>query len=371
METTISWWNADIVSTAGSEERTEGINALQYIFIPPTRTCLLYKLVMDCVLGIVVSFLGLLGNLLTCLVFWKDRRSSATAYLLIVLASVDSLVLLTWAPYRAARTIAFYTGDAGFFYAETAVEHYGMSFTSTCHLMSIWSVVLVTCVRYIAVCHPERSQRWLAPSVVRRATAIVLCGCVIFMVPRIFSSYIVYDSTTGRLQKVTWEWAKSRLYYYIYTSALFSLALYVIPLATIVFCTCKIVRSLAEARKRRQEMTTASRDEHEITFSLVIVIVVFIFCQLTLPVNIIWANMLRSNWGCPSAYFYYSAVAVLGPILNSAVNFIIFVLCCKRFRNKVISIIRIKKRIGPWPNSASLGTDENAGTSSNTKSTGL
>ncbi len=366
METTISWWNEEVLSTAGAPERPERITPS-----PAERGCLLYKLVVDGVLSVILSLIGLIGNVLTYLVFWKDRNSSATAYVLIVLAVVDSVVLLTWAPFRGAFTFAQYPPrDARFFnYADAIIQHYGMSFVSTCHLMSTWCVVLVTCVRYIAVCHPERSQRWLAPNVVRKATAIVLSSCVIVIIPRVFSSYVVYDSTRGRLRKVTFEWAKSRLYYYIYPSVVFTLALYIVPLSLIAFCTYKIVRSLAEARKRRQEMTRASRDEHEITFSLVIVIVVFVVCQLALPVNRIWMSLPNANRACQSAYFYYTPVAFLGPIVNSAVNFIIFVLCCKRFKKKVISIIRRKGQVGPWSNNSSLGTDQTASTSGN-KTTG-
>ncbi len=365
METTISWWNEEIVSAASVDERPEGVKASL-----AERDCLLYKFVMDGVLSVVVSIFGLAGNSLTFLVFWRDRKSSATAYLLIVLAAVDSLVLLTWAPLRGARAIANYTEDSKFFYAWIIFQHYGLSFTFTCHLMSTWCVVLVTCVRYIAVCHPERSQRWLASNVVRKATAIVLSGCVVFIIPRLFDSHIVYDSGRGQLKKVTAEWAKGQLYYYIYPTVLYSLALYVVPLLTIGFCTCKIVQSLAQARNRRQEMTTASRDEHEITFSLVIVVVIFIICQLTLPVNRIWASLPNSNHECPKARFYYNSVGVLGPILNSAINFIIFVLCSKRFRNKVSSIICRRSRIDPWPNNSSMGADETASISHKTETTG-
>ncbi len=365
METTISWWNEETFSTAGVEERPQRVNSS-----PAERNCLLFALVVDGVISIIVSFLGLIGNSLTYLVFWKDRNSSATAYLILVLAAVDSLVLFTWAPLRAARAIATYTQDKRFFYAWFVFQHYGMSFTFTCHLMSTWCVVLVTCVRYIAVCHPERSQRWLASNVVRKATAIVLSGCVVFIIPRLFDSHIVYDSKRGQLKKVTAEWAKSHLYYYIYPSVLYNMALYVVPLTTIGFCTYKIVRSLAEARKRRQEMTTASRDEHEITFSLVIVVIVFVVCQLTLPVHRIWASVPQAKKGCPNAAFYYNSVSVLFPILNSAINFIIFVLCCKRFRNKIIGIIWRNRQIDPLRNSATSGTNENAGTSRNTQTTG-
>lgn len=220
--------------------------------------------------------------------------------------------------------------------------------------MSVWCIVLVTCVRYIAVCKPEKSQRWLAPNTARKATAIVLFCCAIFTTPHVFDCYVVYN-ITGRPQKHKAAWAKNKLYYYIYPSVLLNLVLYVVPLSMIIFCTYNMVRSLAAARKRRQEMTSASRDQQDITFSLVIVVALFIFCQLTVPVHRIWVSATGPEQRrCPGASYYYGPVSAVAPVCNSSINFLVFVLCCKRFRNRVVGMLWKGLKVAPVSTTASL-----------------
>ncbi len=108
MESTVSWWNEEAASVPNAEEGSLERN------VQSENGCLLYSMLTKGAFGIIVGFLGLLGNSVTCGVFWKDRKSSATAYLLTVLAVVDSLVLLIWGSLKASRVIASYTRDAGF-----------------------------------------------------------------------------------------------------------------------------------------------------------------------------------------------------------------------------------------------------------------
>ncbi len=348
----MSWWSYTEPDSTRSEE---GYNsAVDY-----KNGCLRYRVAMSGALVIVISLFGLLGNSLTSVVFWKDRKSSATAFLLVVLATIDSLVLLTWGSMKAAHAIASYLRDNASLFMWPYLLHYGFSVSFSVQLMSTWCIVVVTFVRYIAVCQPERSHRWLAPNVVRKATAIVLCSCALFNVPHVFDSYIVYNNATRQMQTLRSQWAKSQLYYYIYLSVLYNLVLYVAPLSTIIFCTWKIVRSLAAARKRRQEMSNADRDEQEITFSLMIVVVLFVFCQLTLPVHRIWVSVTtKSQRDCPNASYYYNSLVTLSAVFNSSINFVVFVLCCKGFKSRVKIIVTMVSKALPWSATNSVAPDE-------------
>ena len=58
--------------------------------------CKNYNLIMNLVVKLVLVGLGCVGNTLSVVVMWKDRRSSATAFLLIMLATADTLLLFVW-----------------------------------------------------------------------------------------------------------------------------------------------------------------------------------------------------------------------------------------------------------------------------------
>ena len=58
--------------------------------------CKNYDLIMNVVVKILLVGLGCVGNTLSVAVMWKERKTSATAFLLIMLAIADTLLLFAW-----------------------------------------------------------------------------------------------------------------------------------------------------------------------------------------------------------------------------------------------------------------------------------
>ena len=58
--------------------------------------CFYYDFLMNFLFKVVVTVLGCCGNMLSFLVMWSERNKSATAFLLLTLACVDSLLLIGW-----------------------------------------------------------------------------------------------------------------------------------------------------------------------------------------------------------------------------------------------------------------------------------
>ena len=58
--------------------------------------CNNYDLIMNVVVKVVLVGLGCMGNTLSVAVMWKERKTSATAFLLIMLAVADTLLLFVW-----------------------------------------------------------------------------------------------------------------------------------------------------------------------------------------------------------------------------------------------------------------------------------
>ncbi|KAK2148523.1 hypothetical protein LSH36_492g03036 [Paralvinella palmiformis] len=49
--------------------------------------------------------------------------------------------------------------------------------------------------------------------------------------------------------------------------------------------TVRLYSSLRQWNKKREDMTAKARDNHDLTFSIVIVVVVFVICQLANPIR--------------------------------------------------------------------------------------
>ncbi len=331
--------------------------------------CSLYHFLVEGILNIALCMFGLIGNSLTLMVVWKDRKKSATAYLLIVLAVVDNLVLVVWGVVRASYAIPVYTMGS-YLYIYGYIMHYGVILGHIVNLMSTWAVVMVTMVRYISVCLPHRSNHWLKPTLIHRWSFLVIFSCFLVMIPRVFSGRVRYVESLGRMQFYRYSWTRGTTYSILYLSFLISMVMYVAPLSILLFCTCKLIQHLSKASKRREEMTTQSREQKDITFSLVVVVVVFFICQIATPIQRIWAETTpRSKMFCPHAFFYYRSVANTAPVLNSAINFAIFVLCGRGFRTQVLALICGNRKVHPMASGSANTSSGNATTTYNQSST--
>ena len=58
--------------------------------------CGKYDLIMNALVKFILLGFGTIGNGLSVVVMWSERSKSATAFLLIVLAVVDTLLMYTW-----------------------------------------------------------------------------------------------------------------------------------------------------------------------------------------------------------------------------------------------------------------------------------
>ena len=97
------------------------------------------------------------------------------------------------------------------------------------------------------------------------------------------------------------------------------------------YTTFQLVRVLRESRRKRQGMTTKSRED--VTLSLVIVVITYIVCQLPNSCRAFF-YVTDQKLECGSVYHVFVPWAFNAAMLNSAVNFVILVLCGKRFRSK-------------------------------------
>ncbi len=72
------------------------INNINATLPPSTPDCKSYDLIMNLIVKVCLLVLGCCGNGLSVIVMWNERNKSATAFLLIVLSGVDTLVLFSW-----------------------------------------------------------------------------------------------------------------------------------------------------------------------------------------------------------------------------------------------------------------------------------
>lgn len=140
-----------------------------------------------------------------------------------------------------------------------------------------------------------------------------------------------------------------RLLYVIYHIACRFILIAIGPLVVIIVLNILILRTVRRASKQRRAMssqrrtTAAAENQHdEMTRMVVAVVVVFIACQLT---YLCWRSVdtgSRFGWYKVNREVHYKSLPITDAllVLNSAVNFVLYCLVGKKFRQMLRDLFR-------------------------------
>ncbi len=336
-------------STAYSDTATsEAPSVVQAEHQAAIDACLLYRFILDVPFCLAICLAGLEGNTLTCVVMWSEKKTSPTAFLLIVLALADNAMLLVNGFLKASITwYRYFQHDSLYAYSEY-LGLYGWSVSTCVKFIANWSMVMVAVARYVSVCLPHKSGRWLTPTRLRVATAVVVATGTVVSIPRFIVQYLVRDEASGRLRRIRTSFVASEFYLYFYVPVYYWILIFIIPILILIASTYKLIRHLSAANKKRKEMARSARDQYDVTFSLVVVIVVFIICHFASPIRRVWSEIVpRAQTSCPYSLSYFGVVSNTTPVINSAFNFVSYVVFSKRFRSRVLRLLMRRGTVSP------------------------
>jgi len=134
---------------------------------------------------------------------------------------------------------------------------------------------------------------------------------------------------------------RSKVYQVAYSTCLYFFFRLFLPLAALVFFNQRLLRALRESDQMRRHSATDGGTARQHTWMLVVVVIVFIVCQLP---TVAWGvcNVLYKFADVPfsRSALLYAAVAVnLMVTLNSSVNVVIYCFMGRQFRTILLRII--------------------------------
>ena len=323
-------------------------------------TCMVPRFFFDGIITPIIAILGFLGNALTITVMWHDRNTSPTAFLLIVLAILDDLVLIGFLGV-IIRWLCIYrravTACVTFTYY---MPYYAIPFAmlaATSQLMAIYTILLVTLQRYISVCWPTLSNR-ITMKVVQLSLVLTLLGCLCFVSPRYFEYRIYFDNQASAYMFIYKHWASGFGYRVVYGGIFYYIVYFLIPMTFLIFATYKLVTTLNKVRNKKETMTMTKRNETDLTLSLVVVVIVFMVFQMANPIRRLLVEILHpSQLGCGTFYNFFISISLFCIYVNSSVNFLIYCVCARRFRMRLVAMLKCYSKIGM------VGTSTHDGTS--------
>ena len=315
------------------------------IDVPLQHDCLLYDFIIYTVIVGALVVVGIIGNSLAFVVFWKDTIKTSTSFLFQALSLIDSVLLVS--------VFLLYTMDSFVAYTDmlqglSTTRPYRIAWSfpvaMTAQAASIWVTVLIAVNRYVAVCLPYKASRWCTVLMAKKQLAVVLLIAVLYSAPTFSQSRVAHGTSENGTTYAFVTYTKigsNRLYQIIYENILYSIFLLALPVLCLTLLNIRLVNALKALRQRRLEMQTLSqKHDNSVTFVLIIVVVVLIICQLPALVNrVLWNVLPPEATVCGRFQYYLGDIANALVILNSSVNFIIYAFLNKRFRRVLVRTV--------------------------------
>ena len=299
-----------------------------------------------------IAFLGVIGNLLVCLVVLGRLRKTSMNYYLLSLAIADLGVLLFIYPGSVARYVSpfrWLLGEQACSYMFPTKEIFFGA--------SIWSITAIAIERYRNIVGAKRYQFW-DRSRLRTMLVIFVVWLASFLVSSVpLYPIMVYDST-NEICKPDWPQTSGKNVMYVtYASALI-IVWYFLPLAVIAFTYVKIKERVRDslafrnsmevgdchdqtnmpntARSREKRIWRKSNKTKRILTPLVILFAVTMF-----PLNALRVALLIKEdiWRNPYYNLLFGQI-ILFVIINSSCNPLVYYITSKEFKDAFKAIIK-------------------------------
>lgn len=286
-----------------------------------------------------LCFVGLIGNIISAIIFSHTTMKAPINSFLTALSIVDACVSFLALPVFVIPYLDGHFSSKFFdpYYPYVVVLIYPLSMTV--QTLSVWILVLVTVERYVAVCHPfVAGSTFILARRPKRALVVALVLAFLYNMPR-FWEYTFDDRTLTGYRELL---RSHEIYYMLYYTSLYLLTHYFVPFLLLFYLSIRILLAMRLARKERMERLQNSRFERQHTSHMVVIIAVsFFLCNSLCFVLNIWeagdSRLFEDESTSKPAYFLLTLSNTL-IIFNSSITFVIYYCFCKRYRRLLWSL---------------------------------
>ncbi|ELU08007.1 hypothetical protein CAPTEDRAFT_187736 [Capitella teleta] len=312
--------------------------------------CIYFPFTTSFLLASILVIFGLVSNFLTIVLLWSDRNKSATMLLLILLSISDSVLLMWFVGVTIVPAYFDFMGDP---IKASEIKIPFLVYSAYCvdvsRMMSIWLTVLVTWQRYIGACKPFLYVKYGSLKAARASAFVAFTVIAIFFLPKFFEARPSRHPLGWLIPKQR-SYTENKFYSVLYSLVAYYTLNYIGPIACLSYMTFALIRALRKIRRTRQNMIGSSSNKDEVTLSIVIVVVISIFCYILGPLRKTLIEIYpdpKEN-KCGGVIFYYSATLLI-VLFSGGCNFIVYVLFVKKLRKKAANLLfrRCCRRVGP------------------------
>ena len=315
---------------------------------------LLYVRVIE-VFFIALGVFGIIGNICVLCGLRSDKKQNSMTFLLKTLAITDIFFLVTSAVFYLNDVIRVYDigGKADSLYHRAINPYIDVivyPLRRTAHALTVWVVCLVGIHRFIVICYPMRAKQWCRTKIFKGLVVFSSVLSTLFCIESWIDFKLVpmrhhslpQQNKTFTLIRPRFE--NSVIIAWVFDGIIYQIAVFVLPFILLLFITIRLIVEMRKTKKRRACMTVSANktQEKNITRAIVIVLIVLTLCQATLGVNTFLLVCRYYKEQCFNTHLKLIATDLLYPtqemflVLNSSVNFIIYVLVSKQYRKLML-----------------------------------
>ena len=298
----------------------------------------------------IISCYGIVGNILSIIVLSHRQMRNSTSYYLISLAIYDMLVLLFMSLFLAIPTI-YLEKDIleGYFFAYPYMHPFVYPIALIAQTGTVYTILAFTVERYIAVCRPLHAANTCTMARTKRVILIIFISSITYNIPRFFEYQTTqvwsehYNRTIATIDFT--EIGKNKVFQEVYFIYTYLVVMFLLPFSLLTVLNILLIRAVNRAKAKRHSITSSNSKETNLTVMLIVVINVFLACQLPALVD----NMMVAIFGleklnCSVDWVRFTTISNLLVVVNSAVNFILYCTVGKRFRKVFIKIFCFKRK---------------------------
>lgn len=312
------------------------------------------RFVVLTVLVPIVILIGVTGNIMNICVLTRRWMHSSTNCYLTALAICDVLYLCFVFSILLNHFDPTLRQDV---YYVTYQQLVAVPVSNTLSNSAVWLTLTFTVERYIGVCHPMKGKLWCTPHRAKYINFAVIFAAALLTFPNFFENQVVKTQVgNGTAYAVSVEPTAfgSHSVYKIGYSWFNHLLFAFVPFVLLFVFNIMLIHAVATASKRRQLMSglhtsnnthaqndrtiRQQREQHKITMMLIVVVIVFLVCQIPQAVANIYLGYVYSKYGDQMPMTMRYRARILGSILNflvivnASINFVLYSSFSKKFR---------------------------------------
>ncbi|KAL2099245.1 hypothetical protein ACEWY4_005725 [Coilia grayii] len=288
---------------------------------------------MQPVYMIIISVLGIVGNVFVLVVFCFHKKPCTVAEIYLSNLAAADLLLLACLPFWAANWLNGFDWPFGDLMCRLVSAGISMNTYS-----SIYFLVLVSGDRYVALVHTMSHGRMRRPRYAKLSCLAVWGLGLLLSVPTLnfrLLKYVEQQNVTACLLEFP------NLQVWLACDIMLILLGFIAPVVAISYCTYRIILAL---HGQRMERFNAENTERKATFLVLAVLLAFLLCwipfHLLTIVDILWRHGVVRGCAVEQALDICSQLFSYLAFSNSLLNPILYVIVGKNFRKKVRELVK-------------------------------